>query len=88
MINLKKNKKAMEMSINLVVTLIIGIVIFGLGMSLFSKISSSGDDQITDLNNKIKNNIASLECDGDEIICSPSFKMKNGETKTFDLYMF
>ncbi len=30
------NKKAMEMSINLVVTLIIGIIIFGLGMGLFS----------------------------------------------------
>ncbi len=81
------NKKAMEMSINLVVTLIIGIIIFGLGMGLFSKISSSGDDQINDLNSKIKNNIASLECDGDEIICSPSFKMRNGDEKTFELFI-
>lgn len=85
--NLKLNKKAMEMSVNLIVTLIIGLVIFGLGMGLFSKISGSGDKQISDLNNQIKNNIASLECDGGEVICSPSYKMKNGDSKTFQLYI-
>ena len=75
------------MSINLVVTLIIGMVIFGLGFSLFTKISDSGNEEITNLNNKIKNNIASLECDGNEMICSPSYKMKNGDEKTFEVFI-
>lgn len=82
-----KSKKGMELPINIVVMMIIGIIIFGIGMSLFSKFSQSGDEQIEELNNKIKNNIASLECGGDEWICSASHKMKNGEEKTFEIFI-
>lgn len=82
-----KQTKAQGLPINLVVTLIIGIVIFGLGFGLFSKISSSGQDQIDDLSNKVKTGITSLECDGEDWICAPSYKLKNGDSQTFNIYV-
>jgi len=81
------NKNAMGLPINIVVTMIIGLTIFGLGMGLFSKISGSAGDQVDDLQNQIKNDIAALECQGDEWICSPNNKMKNGGEETFQLYI-
>ena len=86
MIN-KKQNKAQGLPINIVVTLIIGIIIFSLGMGLFSKISSSGEDEVDYLMNKVKTGIASLECEGDDWICSPSYTMKNGNTNTFSLFI-
>jgi len=83
---MNKNKKSMELPINIVVTLIIGIIIFGLGMGLFSKFSKSGDDTIEELTNNIKNDIASLECDGTDWICSPVYNIKDGEEKDFNIY--
>lgn len=67
--------------------MIIGIVIFGLGMGLFSKFSSSGNDEIEQLNQKVKTDIASLECEGDDWICSPSNTIKNGNIETFQLFI-
>jgi len=81
-----KNKKSMELPINLVVTLIIGIVIFGLGMGLFSRFSGAGDETIDDLTDRIKNDIASLECDGTDWICSPAYDIGDGEQKDFTIY--
>ena len=81
------SKKGVSLPINMVVMMIIGIIIFALGMSLFSKMMGSGNEQIDDLNNKIVNDIASLECPGDDWICSPSNVMKNGENKVFQIYV-
>ena len=82
-----KSKKAMAIAVNTVVMLIIGITIFGLGMGLFGRLGASADDEIENLNNKIRSDIASLECDGDEWICVPSYKMKDGDQKTFDIFI-
>ncbi len=83
---IRKNK-AQGLPINIVVMMIIGIIIFGLGLSMFSKFSSSGEEQISDLTNLIKKDIANLECNSNEWICSPSYKMKNGKTKTFEIFI-
>ncbi len=72
---------------NVVVMMIIGIIIFGLGMGLFFKVSTSGDAMVDDLNNQIKSDIANLECDGDAWVCSPSHKMKNGEVGKFSVFI-
>ena len=85
--DLKFKKNSVSLPINVVVMMIIGIVIFALGMSLFSKISSSGNQQIDDLNKKVVNDISSLECSGDDWICSPSNVMKMGENKVFQVYI-
>ena len=85
--NLRFKKNSVSLPINIVVMMIIGIVIFALGMSLFSKISSSGNQQIDDLNKKVVNDISSLECSGDDWICSPSNTMKMGENKVFQVYV-
>jgi hypothetical protein len=80
-------KKAQGLPINVVVMLIIGIVIFGLGMALFTKISGGAESEVEDLNNQIKNNIASLQCQGDNWICSPSNTISNGGKETFIVYI-
>ena len=87
MIHKSKFIKAQGLPINVVVMMIIGIIIFGLGMGLFSKMSGAGNEEIENLNAQIKNDIASLECDGDDWICSPSNVIDNGDIKTFLIYI-
>lgn len=82
---MRLNRKAMEIGINMVVMMIIGIVIFALGFGLFGKIAGSSEDQLEDLQSQIKNNIASLECEGDSWVCAPSYKMKMGERSQFNI---
>jgi hypothetical protein len=82
-----RNKVAAAIAVNTVVMMIIGLTIFGLGMGLFGKISGGAEDEIDSLNNKIKSDIASLECDGDEWICVPSYKIKNGDQETFEMFI-
>lgn len=82
-----RNKVAAAIAVNTVVMMIIGLTIFGLGMGLFGKISGSAEDEIDSLNSKIKSDIASLECDGDEWICVPSYKIKNGDQETFEMFI-
>lgn len=82
-----KSKKGMELSINIIVMLILGLVIFGLGMGLFAKIAGSSEDQVGELENKIKTGIASLECDGEDWICVPKISINNGKSQSFLLYI-
>ncbi len=82
-----KDKKAQGLPVNVVVMIIIGLIIFGIGMGLFAKLSSSGEDLTSDLESKIKNDISSLECDGEDWICFPTAKMKNGDKKTFEIFI-
>jgi len=82
-----KYKKAQGLPVNIIVMLIIGIIIFGLGMGLFSKISGAGEDEIERLNQQVKLGITSLECDGEHWICSPAYDLPNGDSATFSLYV-
>ena len=83
-----KSKKAMELPINIVVMLIIGIIIFGLGFALFSKIYADSEDLVGTLNGQIREDIADLECRNDEgWLCSPSVKMRDGDRETFWIYV-
>lgn len=83
----KKIKKAQGLPINILVMLIIGIVIFGLGMALFTNVFNSSDDSIEKLGLEIQNDIASLECQGEDWICSPSNKMKITESRNFNIFI-
>lgn len=85
--NILKNKKAQELSVNLVVTIIIGLIIFGLGMGLFSKISNSGNQEVEKLNEQVKTGIMSLACQGEDWICSPAYDIKNGDGATYTLFI-
>ena len=82
-----KTKNAQGLPINIVVTLIIGIIIFGLGFAMFAKISKSGDDEIERLNSKIRTDLHSLECDGENWICSPNYQIENGQIDIFSIYV-
>ena len=42
------NKKAQGLPINVIVMMIIGLVLFGIGMALFTDIAGSGEDTIED----------------------------------------
>ena len=87
MTSLDKNKKSMELPINTVVMMMIGLILFGLGMSLFFKISSSSEDTVEDLNSKIRTNIASLECSGDDYICAPNIKVRIGDSEVSEVFV-
>lgn len=83
-----KSKKAVEMTVSLVVKMIIGIVLFGMGFALFAQITSQGEDFTNEMNEQIKNEIASLECSNDEgWICSPSYRLQPSKSKTFWIYI-
>ena len=81
------NKKAMELPVNVVVMVIIGIIIFSMGLALFSRVLGAGDDKVDLAITMVKGGIESLECEGDEWICSPSVSMKDGDTKDFKIYV-
>ena len=81
------NKKAQGLPINVIVMMIIGLVLFGIGMALFTDIAGSGEDTIEDLNQRIKSDISSLECAGDDWICVPSIKMKNSDSQTYEVFV-
>lgn len=81
------NKIGAAIAVNTVVMMIIGLTIFGLGMGLFGKISGGADKELEELNNKIKSDIASLECKGDKWICVPSYEIKNGDQETFEIFI-
>lgn len=81
------SKKAQGLPVNVVVMLILGIILFGLGFALFTQVSSKGEESINDLSERIKTDIQSLECKGDDWICTPSYTMKNGESKTFEIFV-
>lgn len=81
------NKKAMELSVNIVVMVIIGIVLFGLGMSLFGKLTGAGDEQIEDLSRQVKEDLGRLECQGDNWICAPTVSMKLGDKQNSYIYV-
>lgn len=81
------NKKAMELPLNIVIMVIIGIVLFGIGFSMFADFSSEGDEVIDGLNNQIRNDISSLECQGGEWVCAPSTRIRDGDSDTFQIYV-
>ncbi|MDA3854924.1 MAG: hypothetical protein PF569_01600 [Candidatus Woesearchaeota archaeon] len=80
-------KKAQGLPVNIVVTVIIGIIIFGLGLGLFSKFFGEGQTTVDDIIDKVEIGISSLECEGDEWICSPTNKLRTGESDTFQIFI-
>lgn len=82
-----KSKKGIELAINTVVMLIIGLVLFGLGMSLFTQIASGGEDQIDDMRVEIVDSLAGLECNSQEWLCIPTTRLDQGERQTVNVYV-
>jgi hypothetical protein len=80
-------KKAQGLPINIVVMLIIGLLIFSLGMALFFQIFEDSEAQIGDLGDQVNREITGLQCPRDQSLCSPDQEMKNGETETFNLFI-
>lgn len=84
---MNKNKKAMELPINIVVMIIIGIILFGMGLALFGKLTGAGDEQIEDLSRQVKEDLGRLECRGDNWICAPTITMKLGDKQNSYIYV-
>jgi hypothetical protein len=84
---IKKTKLGQGLPINVIVMIIIGIIIFGLGIGLFARISGSGEEQVANLESKVRTDIAKLECEGDNWICVPQAKLNVGERKTFEIFI-
>ena len=63
------DKKAMELSINFLVILIISIVIFGLGVKFISELSKEAKDITTITTDELDRKIGSLICGDSERVC-------------------
>lgn len=83
------NKKGVEIAINQIIILIIGITIVGMGLILVGKIMTSGDSQIDAANANIK---AQLErsLSSEELVDIPlkSRKMQSNEFEIFHLGIY
>ena len=82
-----ESKKGMELPVNVVVMTIIGLIIFAMGLALFAQISEEAENTSEGLQDKIKSDISSLECDGRDWICAPSIKIKLGRSDTFEVFI-
>ena len=81
-----KNKKAVEIAINTIIYMIIGIIIFGLGISIFTKFFGFADDEVVKINKDLIKNLNKLKCgDSDQVICAPTYKIKLSKRSTFSI---
>lgn len=80
-------KKGQGLPVNVIVMMILGLILFSLGMALFFNISSSSEASVEDLNNRVENNIKSLECSGEDWICTPSYEIRNGDNEVFEIFV-
>lgn len=81
------SKKAMELPINIVVMLIIGILLFGMGIALFSQFIGAGEEQVSELESQVENDLGQLQCDGNDWICAPTVDMGLNDDKTSYVYV-
>ena len=82
-----KSKKAMELPVNVVVMTIIGLIIFAMGLALFAQISEEAENTSEGLQDKIRSDISSLECDRKDWVCAPSIRIKLGRSDTFEVFI-
>jgi len=62
------NNKGFQLSINMLVVIIMGIALFGLGMTLFAKIAKTGQDFQEDLNSRTQQELERAMDDGSLIV--------------------
>ena len=83
-----QNKKSMALPINVIVMMIIGITLFSMGISLFSQFVGSSNDELDDLNNRIKNEVQNIECrDASGALCVPTITMSKNQKKVISVYI-
>lgn len=63
------NKKAVELSMNFIVILIISIIIFGFGIRFISKLSSQATELQEMTTSELDERIGSLVCEGSDRVC-------------------
>ena len=66
-----KNKKAIELSVNMIVVLIISIVVFTLGIFFVKQIYSYATKTTNDVGEEFDASVQDLLCENREIVCIP-----------------
>lgn len=79
------NKKAIELSLNFIVILIISIIIFGFGVGFISKLSSQANELMALSTNDLDERIGSLICEGSDRVCV-GINRKTIKRTTFDVF--
>lgn len=79
------NKKAIELSMNFIVILIISIVIFGFGVRFISKLSSQATELQELTISELDERIGSLICEGSDRVCV-GIDRKKIAAKKFDVF--
>jgi hypothetical protein len=77
---MKKNKKAMELSINFIVMLIIALVVFGMGLILFRQFFTSAEEIRQNLDDQTRKELeAKMMSSSEEVVVYPTqFTVKKG----------
>ena len=80
---MKMNKKAIQLSVNFIVMVIIAIIVFGFGLKIASDMMSKGS-QVTEMKFKeIDTQIQHLACATAERVCLPSQTKTLGDNPVF-----
>lgn len=78
---LMRNKKGFQLSVNMLVVIILGIVILGMGLSIFFTIFNKGVDFREDMDEQTRMRLENLMDDGDPIVVG--FTDKDGKRGSF-----
>lgn len=87
MSSLRSSKKGFELSINVLVVIVLGLVLFGIGFGLVSTIVRDGDTIITDVNENLQEQIrSSCFLEGNAVcLLKPQAVIESGKRIDFHL---
>ncbi|MCF7871775.1 hypothetical protein K9L97_01965 [Candidatus Woesearchaeota archaeon] len=73
------NKKAIEMSINAIVAIVLAILVFGAGIGIFKSITSKGGDWLEKIDKDLEEKVRLAADDGTPLFVSPASIIIRGE---------
>ena len=82
------SKRSQELPVNVIVMLILGVIIFSMGIVLFSKFYDKGEDEIGEIKRITRDEFLKLECaDDTSYLCIPVVKTKGERKLTVQAYV-
>jgi len=76
----KLTNKAQGFPIQVVLMVILGVVLLGMGLGLFGRIFTGGEDFTQDLSVSLKNNLDENYCQGERTLCAPNIVLRGTDS--------
>lgn len=77
---INKDNKSQGFPVQVVFMTILGIVIFTMGLMLFGRIFSGGEEFSDNLGNQLRTNIDENYCTGENYLCAPTFVLRGDDS--------